>query len=190
MSEILPPDPSGPRRVGAGQPEPEVGFAGARPLSATMLARYLVGRAIAARVSTSLMFMALLVIGLAVLDWFFGPHWLAVLIAFIALVILAFRALVMALLRRLMAVGRLGPAEDRIRGLVSETGGDLRRELRRLGLPGGIIGLPLLAVRLLGRRRTETLRRLQQFDVTRVVPRSRRDELAFVVRNDVLGRPR
>lgn len=181
-----------PRRGEGGGPpgEPEVGFVdGAHPLAATMLARYLVGRAIAARVSVGLMAIALAILAVAVLVWLIGPHWLAVLIGVVALVVLAFRALVMAVLRRLMAVGRLGAAEDRIQALVADTGGDLSRELRRIGLPGSAVGLPVLVLRLIGRRRGETLRRLQQFDVTRVVPRSRRDELAFVVRNDVLGRP-
>ncbi len=171
-------------------PDPEVGyFDQNNPLTAAMLARYLVGRAIAARLSAGLMVIALVIVALAVVVWLLGPHWFAVLIGLVALVVLAFRALLMAILRRLTAVGRLGAAEDKIRALVKETRGDLRRELRRLGLPSSVVGLPLLAWRLIGRRRKETLRKLGDFDVTRVVPAGRLSELAFVVRHDVLGRP-
>ena len=180
-----PAGPAGPSGAG-----PEVGFGPQpTPLTATMLARYLVGRAIASRVSTSLMVIGLAIVAGAVALWVWGPKWLAVLVGLIGLCVLAFRALVMALLRRLMAVGRLGDAEDRIRGLVGDTGSDLRRELKRIGLPSSTLGLPLLVIRLVGRRRKETFAKLTHFDIARVVPRSRMDELNFVVRNDVLGRP-
>ncbi|MEP6853716.1 MAG: hypothetical protein ABJA87_13835 [bacterium] len=207
MTEVLPPDPrrhaSGPatpdfevspdgRAGGAGSGgtnAPQVGFAASSALSAVMLGRYLVGRAIAVRVSFTLFIAAGLTLAFAALAWFTAPRWIGVLFAVIGVLILLVRAVIMAVLRRLMAVGQLGPAEQRIRALVGDTGSDLRRELRRIGLPGSLFGFPLLLFRLLGRRRAETLRRLRNFDVTRVVPRSRRDELSFVLRNDVLNRP-
>jgi hypothetical protein len=59
----------------------------------------------------------------------------------------------------------------------------VRTELRRIGLPSRRLTMPLLALRLLGRRRSETLRRLGTFDVERVVPESRLDELHLIVYN-------
>ena len=61
-------------------------------------------------------------------------------------------------------------------------------ELRRIGLPGRVWTLPLLAVRLLGRRRRgETLERLRTFELERAVPRSRLDELHLLLRRAVGG---
>jgi hypothetical protein len=77
----------------------------------------------------------------------------------------------------LTAVGRFGRHEDRMNALVKATRGDVLRELRRLGLPGRSLTLPWLAVRLLGRRRNATLLRLRGFDIDRVVPPARVDEL-------------
>ena len=187
MSEIVPRsvgptgpgDPTGPGR-GAG---PEIGFGGSNPIAAGLLARYLVGRVVAARLSVSLMITALVILAGAVALWVWGPHWLAVLVGLIALAVVAFRALVMAILLRVMGVGRLGPVEDKIRALVGDTEGDLRRELHRIGLPATLLGMPFLIFRFLGRRRAETLTRLHEFDVNRVVPRSRQDELQFLVSN-------
>jgi hypothetical protein len=184
VSEVVPGYPSEP----SGDGGPEIGFGAADPIAGGLLARYLVGRAVATRVSISLMMTALAVLAVAVVIWIWGPHWLAILVGLIALAVVAVRALVMAILRRVMGVGRLGPVEDKVRALVGDTHGDLRRELRRIGLPATVFGLPLLLVRLLGRRRSETVTRLKQFDVDRVVPRSRRDELDFLVRSHLLRR--
>jgi hypothetical protein len=170
-------------------PEPAVGQPATSPLTAVMLARYLVGRVIAARVSGSLMIIALALLAAAVVVWIWVSHGLAIFVAIIVLIVLGFRALLMAVLRRLMAVGQLGAAEDKVRAMVADTGGDLRRELRRIGLPGSTLGVPLLVIRLIGRRRRETMAKLSQFDVANVVPRQRLNELQFVVRNDILGRP-
>jgi hypothetical protein len=172
------------------QGEPEVGFAARAAMTSAMLARYLVGRAIAARVSVSLMLCGLVILAGAAALWVWGPTWVAVIVGLIGLAVLAFRALLMAILRRLMAVGRFGAAEEKIRSLVGDTGSDLRRELRRIGLPGTVFGLPILAWRLIGKRRRETLTKFADFDVARVVPRSRLDELDFVVRNDIFGTDR
>ena len=192
MSEIVPGsvgpsgsgDQSGPSRDGG----PEIGFGGSDPIAAGLLARYLVGRVIAARVSVSLMITALVILAGAVALWVWGPHWLAILVGLVALAVVAFRALVMAILRRVMGVGRLGPVEEKVRGLVGDTQGDLRRELRRIGLPATVFGMPFLILRFLGRRRAETLTRLHEFDVNRVVPRSRQDELQFLLHAHLTGR--
>lgn len=158
-------------------------------VSSAVLARYLVGRVLAERLSASLYLAGLLIVLGAVALWLGGVHWLAVLVGLVGLAVLAARALLMAVLRGLMAVGRLGDAEGKVRRLVRDTRGDFRRELRRLHLPASLLGMPLLALRLLGRRRRETLDRLSGFDVTRVVPTDRLDDLSFIVHNDVLHRP-
>lgn len=204
MSEIVPgsvgPSASGPRLgppVGRSDPGPgaagrstgsAVGFGGSDPITAGLLARYLVGRVVAARVSISLMLAAMILLAGAVALWLWGPHWVAVLVGLAALSVVAFRALVVAILRRVMGIGRLGPVEDTVRALVADTHGDLRRELRRIGLPATVIGMPLLMLRLLGRRRGATLARLRQFDVNRVVPRSRQDELHFLITSQLRRR--
>lgn len=191
MSEIVPGSvgPAGERPPTSGDgAEAEVGFGGSDPLTAGLLSRYLVGRVVAARVSISLMIMALVLLAGAVALWVWGPHWLAILVGLLALAVIALRALIVAILRRIMGVGQLGPAEDKVRALVADTQGDLRRELRRIGLPATVFGMPLLMVRLIGRRRAATFARLRQFDVNRVVPRSRQDELHFVVSSQLRRR--
>jgi hypothetical protein len=57
----------------------------------------------------------------------------------------------------------------------------VRRELRRLQLPSHTVTMPLLAVRLLGRRRGEVIARLRGFDIDRVVPAARVDDLHLVI---------
>jgi signal transduction histidine kinase len=168
-------------------PKPQIDQAGTG-VGALMLARYLVGRALAARVSAMLWIAGAVLLAGAVALWIGRFHLLAVLVALLGLIVLGFRALVMLVLRKVMAVGRLGAAEQRITALVRDTGGDLRRELRRIGLPGSVFGMPLLVMRILGRRRAQTFDRMRRFDVTNVVPRSRRAELEFLVREELLHR--
>ena len=55
------------------------------------------------------------------------------------------------------------------------------RELRRLGLPSHTVTLPLLAFRLVGRRRARTLEQLRDFDVDRAVPPARIDEMHMLL---------
>lgn len=167
--------------------EPEIGaFRRGTGLSRAALARYLVARVITNAVSRSMMLLALVLTLLAALVFFLWLKWLGVLIFVIAVVVLAFRALFLAVLRRL--AGPFGRAEERLRALVADSRADFNRELRRVGLPGSMLGLPLLAVRLLGKRRKDTLARLGRFEVARVVPANRLDELHMIVENDVLGR--
>ena len=45
--------------------------------------------------------------------------------------------------------------------------------------------LPLLAFRLIGRRRSETIAQMREFDVDRAVSKARRDELHLVLREAV-----
>ena len=162
---------------------PDVGsFEQGTPGSRWALGRYLVGRAIGEYVSRGLLVFALLVVGLAALVWWLGPHWLAVLIGVFAVCVLLFRWARGAVLRRATSAGYFGPMESRLRQLVADTRGDVRAELRRIGVPSRTWTLPLLAWRLIRRRRrAETMRRLRQFDVERVVPSARLDELHLIV---------
>lgn len=174
MTALPPPD----------RENPDVGrFEQGTPGSRWALARYLVGRAIGESVSRALLAFALLVVALAVLVWWVGPHWLAVLIGVFALSVLVLRALLGAVLRRITGAGSFGAAEDRMRRLVAETRGNVSAELRRIGVPSRTWTLPVLAWRLARRRRrAETLARLRRFDTDRVVPSSRLDELHMLVR--------
>ncbi len=174
VTALPPPDPDG----------PEVGdFDQGTPGSRWALGRYLVGRAIGEYLNRALMLFALVVVALAVCVWWLGPRWLAVLIGVFAVTVLLLRWGLSAVLRRATGVGYFSPLEGRMRRLVADTRGDVRVELRRIGVPSRMWTLPLLAWRLdRPRHRGETLRRLRQFDVERVVPRSRLDELHLIVR--------
>lgn len=169
----------------------EVGdFRQGSQLSRWAMARYLVGRAIGESVGSTLLLVALALIGLAAAcEWGLHVTFLAVLLVIVALGVLLLRAALRAILRRLTATDRYGPVESRLRKLVADTRADVRRELRRLGLPSRRITLPLLAVRLVGRRRTETLQRLRGFDLDRAVPKARLDELHMLLRDGTGPRP-
>jgi len=178
----------------AGENEPwlsadgEVGeFRQGSPLSQWALARYLVGRAIGESVSRTLLVVAgVLLIAAAAVQWGLHLTLVTVLIVIVLLAVLALRGLLRAVLRRLTATDRYGPLEDRLRALVADTHGDVLRELRRLGLPSHLFTLPLLAVRMVGRRRAETFERLRSCEIGRAVPKARLDELHLLLR-DVSG---
>ena len=165
--------------------EPEVGeFRQGSAASRWALARYLVGRAIGQSVSASLLLVALVVLGLAALiEWGAHQTFWAVLVTLVGVAVLATRALLRAVLRRISAADQVGPLETRLRALVSDTRADVLAELRRLGLPGRTWTLPLLALRLARRsRRQQTLDRLREFQLDRVVPPARIDELHLIIR--------
>jgi hypothetical protein len=158
------------------------------PLTRWALARYLVGRAIGESVGRTLLLLALVVLGLAAMaGWGLGSTFLAVLLAVLAGGVLLLRWALLGILRRLTAVDRYGPLEARLRSLVSSTRKDVLRELRRAGLPSHAITLPILAVRLIGRRRAETLQRLRGFDIDRAVPKARLDELHLLISGGMDG---
>lgn len=151
-------------------------------LSRWALARYLVGRAIGESVGSTLLLVALVLLAVAaVCQWVVHSTLLAVLIAILALGVLLIRTVLRAVLRRLTEADRYGPVETRLRELVSDTRGDVLRELRRVGLPSHTITLPLLAIRLIGKRRKATLARLREFDIVRAVPKARVDELHMLL---------
>ena len=138
-----------------GRPAPEVGeFRQGTADSRRALSGYLVGRAIGEQTAAGLMILGFSFLALAVGAYFIAPTWLSVLV---------------------------GLHEDRMRSLVAETRGDVRRELRRLGLPSHTATMPLLAARLLGRRRGEVVARLRGFDIDRVVPPGRVDDVHLVI---------
>jgi hypothetical protein len=161
----------------------EVGeFRQGSPLSQWALARYLVGRALGESVGHTLLVVALAVLGLAAAcEWGLHSTFLAVVVGLLAVMVLLVRAGLRTILRRLTETNRYGPVETRLRELVSDTRGDVLRELRRLGLPSHTVTLPLLAVRLIGRRRQATLARLRDFDIDRAVPKQRLDELHMLL---------
>ena len=171
-----------------GAPGIDVGaFEQGSPASRWALARYLVGRAVLESVSRSLFVVAVLVLALAAVVEF-ALHWtfLAVVIAIVGFGVLALRALLRAVLARLMAAGQIAPLEQRLRALVAETRADVRRELRRIGLPSHSWTLPLFAFRLFSRtRRPDTVARLRAFDIDNVVSPARVDELHLLLRNAV-----
>jgi hypothetical protein len=176
--EILPPRPDGYDHVNAD----DVGdFTQGNAITRYALGRYLLGRALATYISRALLILGVAIFALAMLLWFLNVHVLAVLISLVALAVLAIRAIVSAVLRRLTSAATSGEAERRLRALVADTRGDVGRELRRIGLPGRAWSLPLLGLRLLGKRRATTAARLKQFDVERVVPPGRLDELHMIV---------
>jgi hypothetical protein len=147
------------------------------------LARYLVGRAIGESVGQSLLLLGAVALGLAaVATWVVHSTLLAVLLVLFAVVVLLFGLALRAVLRRLTAAPREEEIGRRLRSLVSDTHRDVLRELRRIGLPGRTFTLPLLALRLAGRRRKDTLARLRAFEVERAVPRARLDELHLLLR--------
>lgn len=164
--------------------EPEVGdFEQGTPGSRWALGRYLVGRAIGDFVSRCLLVFALVIAGVAGLVYWVRPTWLAVLVGLFALTVLLVRWLLGAVLRRFTGAEVFGPLHGRMQALVAETRADVRMELRRIGVPSRTWTFPLLALRLARRkRRQDTLVRLRSFDVDRVVPSSRLDELHLIVR--------
>jgi hypothetical protein len=165
--------------------EPEVGeFRAGNPISQWALSRYLVGQAIGADVSRGLLLGALLFGAVAALVGWTGPTWGAVLLGLSAVGLLLMRVLLDAVLRRLTADRRLGALRQELRSLVAATRGDVRRELRRIGVPSRPWTMPLLAWRLAGRRREETFSRLRQFEVNRVVPPARLDQLHLLLLSD------
>jgi hypothetical protein len=170
--------------VGPGA-EPEVGeFRAGNPISQWALSRYLVGQAIGADVSRGLLIGALVFGAVAALVGWTGPTLAAVLLGLTALGLLLLRALLDAVLRRLTGDRRLGALRQELRSLVAATRGDVRQELRRIGVPSRPWTMPLLAGRLAGRRRAETLARLREFDVGRVVPPARLDQLHLLLLSD------
>jgi hypothetical protein len=190
MRPALPEEPSGEKFGGTGDTgeavwisADEVGeFAQGSPVSRWALARYLVGRSVGESVGSTLLLVAVAILALAaVSEWVIHSTFLAVVFVIMALLVLLVRAGLRALLRRVTAADRYGPVADRLRSLVSDTKSDVLKELRRIGLPSHTWTLPLLAFRLVGKRRKPTLVRLREFDIDHAVPKARLDELHMLL---------
>lgn len=146
------------------------------------LARYLVGRVIITRISIGLLFTVALIATLGALAWWAGIRWLGVLILLFALGVAVLRWIFVTTARRLTAAAQFGPAEDQVRKLIGATGGDLRRELRRIGVPSHWWSFPLLLMRLMRRKSRRTIfTRLRSVELDRIVPSSRLDELHMII---------
>ncbi|SDJ15206.1 hypothetical protein SAMN05444157_1994 [Frankineae bacterium MT45] len=182
--EILPSQPNRRRYSasgsdGAGEPFVEVGaFRQGNELSQWMLARYLVSRVIGDYVAKFLMVSALLLLGLSILAYNNSAQVLGVLIALFAVGLLLFRGALQFLLQRLGGAEALGATEATMRKLVRDSRGDVQRELRRIGVPSRSLTMPLLALRLMSRRRrAATVQRLRRFEIERAVSPAHLDAL-------------
>lgn len=154
------------------------------------LARYLVGRSIAESVSNTLLAAAVVLLAIgAAFAWLLDATFFAILFVIFAVIVLLVRWVLRAVLGKLTAADTYGPVEDKLREMVSDTHGDVLTELRRVGLPGRTLTLPLLAIRLIGKRRKATLVRMRSFEVERAVPKARLDELHMLLRGSLGGRP-
>ena len=152
--------------------------------SEAALRQYLVTRALGRSVVNTLQWSALAILALAVACWLGGIKVLAVLIGLFAVAVLLVRSLLSRLGRRLSGGDRLGPVEPQVRRLVARTGRGLRRELRRVGLPGTPWAPLLIALRLLRPyRRRQTALALARVDLNRVVPASQLDELHLLLQS-------
>ncbi len=151
--------------------------------SRAVVSRYLVGTALAQSVNRGMWLGGILLLVLAAVLWAVGWHLLAVLPALVAIAVLVVRLAVRAVLSRLLLSGLAPGNRAVVNRLVRETRKDVLRELRRLGLPGHDLTLPLLGLRLVRpTRRGQTMTRLRQFDLDRVVPAARVDELHLMLR--------
>jgi hypothetical protein len=160
-----------------------------RPDSEAALRQYLIVRALGRSVVNTLQWAALAILALAVVCWLAGVKVLAVLIGLVLLAVLLLRSMLSALGRRLSGGDRLGPVEPAVRRLVARTGRGLRRELRRVGLPGAPWAPVLIALRLLRPfRRQQTASALARVDLNRVVPAGQLDELHLLLQS--AARPR
>jgi hypothetical protein len=144
------------------------------------LRRYVLTRALATWILNSVQLTGIGVLIGAVLVGFAGLKWLAVLLVLLAAVVLLFRVLLSAVVRRL--AGGSGRADAKLTALVRETRRELRHELRRVGLPGTVFAPTAIVVRLIRTsRRSDTLERLAAVDLSTIVPQSRLDDLELVI---------
>lgn len=171
--------------LGSGAPSDIGAFRQGSAASQWALGRYLVGRAVAEALSRGLLMLALVLLAGAAAVWAAGSTFWGVVIGIVAIAVVVMRRLVLAVLRRLPLISGDPTLDTRLRELVAATRKDVLRELRRLGLPSRSWTLPLLAFRLLGRRRQETAEKLRAFELDRVVPAARLDEVHLLLQSAV-----
>jgi hypothetical protein len=172
------------------QPVIEVGYGGpGSAASQAALRRYLLASALGSSVVRAVQWAGVAVLLLAALCWLGEVKVLAVLVGFFALFIFGLRAVLSAVQRRLSGASRLGPLEPRVAALVGRTRRELRRELRRVGLPGVPWAPLLIALRLLRPlRRVRTMQALSRIDLTKAVPPTQVEELRLLLRQAPPGR--
>jgi hypothetical protein len=152
--------------------------------SEASLRQYLLTRALGRSVLNTVQWSAVAILAIAVACWLGGLKVLAVLVGLVALFVLLVRSLLARLGRQLSGADQLGAAEPQVRRLVSRTGRGLRRDLRRVGLPGTPWAPLLIALRLLRPfRRAQTVQALARIDLNRVVPASQLDELHLLLQS-------
>jgi hypothetical protein len=157
--------------------------------SQAVLRRYLLTRALGSSIVNAVQWTGVVVLLLAALSWLGGLKLLAVLLFVVAVGIFLVRAVLSAIQRRLSGASRLGPLEPRVASLVTRTRRELRRELRRVGLPGVPWAPMLIAWRLMRPlQRPRTVTALSRIDLTKVVPPSQVDELQILLRQAPFGR--
>ncbi|HEX8092210.1 HAMP domain-containing protein [Jatrophihabitans sp.] len=157
--------------------------------SQAVLRRYLLTRALGSSIINAVQWTGVVLLLLAALSWLGDLKLLAVLLGLVAVLVLAVRGVLSAIARPLSGASRLGALEPRVAALVTRTRRELRRELRRVGLPG-VPWAPLLIAWRLVRplRRAHTVQALSRIDLTKVVPPSQVDELQILLRQAPPGR--
>jgi len=172
---------------GAGWPGGGVRFGFPRSGPATSesgLRQYLITRALGRAVLTTVLWSGVAILALAAVCWLAHLTVLAVLVGLVGVAVLLLARLLSGFGRRLSGAEQLGPAEPQVRRLVARTGRGLRRELRRVGLPGSPLAPLLIALRLFRPyRRAATAQQLARVDLTRVVPASQLDELHLLLQS-------
>jgi hypothetical protein len=182
--EIVPGRPGEYERKVSGEHEvPEVDqFRQGTDASHWVLRRYLLTRALGASIVRTVHWFGIAMLVLAALSWVAGIKWLAVLIGLAAVFVLLIRVMLSAVQRRLSGAGQLGPDEAKVEAMVGQTRKGLRAELRRVGLPAAPWGPFLIGLRLIRPfKRAQTVRKLVQVDLGKVVPPSRLDELHLLL---------
>lgn len=169
------------------RPVIEVGNIGpSSAASQAVLRRYLLTRVLGSSIVNTVQWTGVAVLLIAVLCWLGGLKVLAVLVGLFALLVFVLRRLLAAIQHRLSGASRLGPLEPRVAALVARTRRGLRRELRRVGLPGAPLLIGWRLLRPL--RRASTVQALSRIDLTAVVPPSQVDELQILLRQMPPGR--
>lgn len=135
-----------------------------------IVTRFLIGRIVADRLRKVLLaswFVAL--VGLIVLA--VGQAFAGLVVVALGVLGVVARALTPRILERLLLASQFRPVAEELVTAVEGGKPNMRRELRRVGLPASGLGMPLLAWRLArSGRGSESFRRLAQVRLDRVLP--------------------
>ncbi|HVQ94457.1 MAG TPA: hypothetical protein VMU51_25695 [Mycobacteriales bacterium] len=137
----------------------------------TVVLRYLLGRLAVdhlQRVTRWVWLVPVLGAGLLLLR----PRWIGLAVIVLGLLLIATRAVMVAVVRRVSLARRFRPVEEELCSAVEAGKANLRVELRSAGLPNRSWRLALFATRLArGSGRDDLRSRLRQVDIDRVLPR-------------------